>query len=647
MSGSIMDNPYAAPPDGSGFPRFREGDVFVTITNRRMYQLHAVHLCRYSPIFRAVLTERNAAPLTPKKGERNGPIRWRIDLDTSENDMPGRFVLQTITDRDGPLYIPEAENGLVPRAIYKHYNDLFRAWYRLTPDFDHTSWDALLADCSGLMSLADNHDSSRFVAPHINRALQAWRSSLYSAVSEHPVIWSNVGMQLKSRAILREAIVHLVGQWNSLSSAERGRIHADVLNICTRKCDELDLKKKVLEAKIASYYPWQLANGPASSSFLSSARQSGIYLWQAVALFRHWFSMALSTPCGRNSRDGGAEFYRMIGRGGFSYLERSSIAAFLDHFNISGRRLNAFDEALSAIKEEIRPYVNEMLVNRSRVDSNTRFYRYLTCCEVRRRDMPWESDDASDREDDFHDDDHQTRLSPSPDRTISEPDESKKDEEESSEEEDDDEDEDEDEEESSDDDDDEDDDDEEDEETSEAETTESEDWNDGRYAKKGTKRAGNAKSPTQKPKTPAATIPQKRKAPTPKQRKTSAPKPKESSPPKTIRRRLAPATKVEKAPAPKQPKAPSPKMPKMGTFSHPTTPTAAEKGKGKGKGKEKAPTPKLPKMGIFKHTTTPTATAKKENGKGKEKEKDEAPPAKKRKVTFAEEAGNEEMMDQD
>lgn len=364
------------------------------------------------------------------------------------------------------------------------------------------------------------------MARHIDRELQAEGGPLYRSISVNPVAWAPFALRLKSRVMLQEAIVHIVGQWRSLSDMQRVELPEEIRLVCVAKDNELQVKKIAIETKIASYYPWQLIDGPVTSHHLSSARQSGLYFWQAISLYRHWFAQALAEPGGSLAPDGGASLYRQICQGGFHYLGRPVIGQFLQYFGIEGRRLTEFDHCLSMIKEGVKGYAVEMLVNNSRIDTNMYPLPYLTCCVVRRRDMPWEDDEASDRDDD--DDD---RMSPSPDRTISDQESSSQDDEsdeshtgdttEEAAEKD---------------------------ESHTGDTTEEEDWNDGRYAKKQkveSPKKGKGKAPekgksaaTQKAKSASpqkskGKAPQKEKSASPQKRKVTTPKtPKAASPKK-------------------------------------------------------------------------------------------------------------------
>ncbi|KAI9788749.1 MAG: hypothetical protein M1816_006606 [Peltula sp. TS41687] len=373
--------------DRSEFPTFKDGDVYIAITAGQTYQLHAVVLRCSSKTLARLLTESRAADPSPKNKADGNAVRYWLEL-----DQTGMFKLKEINNRTrngGAIRLPDVDNGRESKELHGQYDRLFRAFYHIRPNFDDRSISAVLYDSMGLIELADAVGSIEAISETVDIALMRQGDILFKSIAANPATWSDLALRISSPTIFKEAIVHLVGQWQSMASREKPKLPAVVLELCQKKFAELQVKKKAVEIGILSHYPAALMRAPDSRPSRASYG-ADIYLWMSLNLVRHWFGQALSEGRGRTAKDGGAGLYRQIGAGGYSYLDRDTMERFHRHFPMTQRAIVRLEEVLSEVKQEIKAFVKDLLVNNTRLDIKKEDTPYLTCCEVKKEDLPWE-----------------------------------------------------------------------------------------------------------------------------------------------------------------------------------------------------------------------------------------------------------------
>ena len=92
----------------------------------------------------------------------------------------------------------------------------------------------------------------------IEDALLNLDQKLFFTIMMYPASWANLGKRLNSSSIYQEAIIHIVGRWNSLSPVAMGTLEPCTRELCKRKHLELLLKKRTIEFRMLSYYPPKL-----------------------------------------------------------------------------------------------------------------------------------------------------------------------------------------------------------------------------------------------------------------------------------------------------------------------------------------------------------------------------------------------------
>lgn len=287
------------------------------------------------------------------------------------------------------MQLPDVNNGKSAKEIHGHYDQLFRAFYHIRPRFDDSSLSTVLYDSVGLVDVAEAVGSIEAISETVDIALMRQGVILFQSIAVNPSSWSDLAFRIGSPVIFKEAIIHLVGQWLSMSTEGKFRLRAEVANICERKFVELQSKKKAIEIRILSHYPAAL-KPPADTRPNRPLYATDIYMWISLSLFRQWFGQAMCEERGRNGKDGGAHLYRQLGTGGYSYLDRHAMGRFHEHFPMTPKGVSCLELSISNLKEQIKPFVQDLLVNNSQLDIEKEPVPYLTCCEVKKADLPWE-----------------------------------------------------------------------------------------------------------------------------------------------------------------------------------------------------------------------------------------------------------------
>lgn len=88
------------------FLKFKDGDVIVSITGTKSYQLHAATLRRNSTTFSGLLAEEHGAELQPRAKKEGVTIRYRLELAEPDAWAIGLFnrVVGALTPL-GPFYL--------------------------------------------------------------------------------------------------------------------------------------------------------------------------------------------------------------------------------------------------------------------------------------------------------------------------------------------------------------------------------------------------------------------------------------------------------------------------------------------------------------------------------------------------------------
>lgn len=240
----------------------------------------------------------------------------------------------------------------------------------------------------GLVDVAESVHAVDNVRPTVDLSLLRHNNVLWTSVAANPVAWAELGRRVHSPTIFREGIVHMVGKWNNISDAERVELHPDIRSLCQRKFDEMNIAKEAIEMRILGHYPDFLCRNAVDRPGRPTY-SNDIYMWMAICFFRHWFAQAISDGRNRLGPDAGYEFYHQIGAAGQAYLDHESFKNFHQYFPMSSKACNVLEANMNVMKEDVKKFVKDILINRSTVDPNTYPLKWLTCALVTKEDLPW------------------------------------------------------------------------------------------------------------------------------------------------------------------------------------------------------------------------------------------------------------------
>lgn len=240
----------------------------------------------------------------------------------------------------------------------------------------------------GLVDVAESVHAVDLVSPVVDLALLRQNNVLWTSIASNPIAWAELGRRVHSPTIFREGVIHVIGKWNNISAAQKAELHPDVREICERKFHEIEIAKEVIELRILGHYPEFLCRNAVDRPGRPTY-SADIYMWMAICFYRQWFAQAISDGRNRLGPDGGYEFYHQIGAGGQAYLNHESFRNFHQYFPMSSKACNVLEANMNIMKEDVRKFVADILVNRTSIDPKTYPLRWLTCALVLPEDCPW------------------------------------------------------------------------------------------------------------------------------------------------------------------------------------------------------------------------------------------------------------------
>jgi hypothetical protein len=286
--------------------------------------------------------------------------------------------------------MPDLENGKVPNKYFGAYDNLFRAFYSEKLDLDDTNIATVLSGAMALIDVAESVGSAEIIRESVDIALLRQGQVLYRSIGANALAWVDLGRRLQSPTIFKEALIHLVGQWNAIDIRERGQLETSVREICERKHAELDITKQGMEMRMLGHYPGFLRRNIAETGHVGRTTYANdIYMWMTVALFRQWFAQNICENRNLTAADGGAYMYRQISAGGSAYLDHTKLATFHQYFPMSPKAKNVLENHMNSLKAELQIFPGELLKNRSQIDDSHDPLPYLTCAVIEKSDFPW------------------------------------------------------------------------------------------------------------------------------------------------------------------------------------------------------------------------------------------------------------------
>ncbi|KAI9732928.1 MAG: hypothetical protein M1818_007361 [Claussenomyces sp. TS43310] len=379
------------------YPDFLSGDVLITALAGVHWRLHSSALRNASKKLDQLLYSAGSGATTRGAKAVDSGIKWRFRMLEEED---GRVHFEA-AERLGKnqFTMPQNVNGIGGREPHylKAYDNYFRAVYNLDPIFATTDIKYLLADALSLLNVAESLNGENCVRRVIESYLLREGNCLWKHIASRPEAWSDMAVRLQSPTLFREAMCHIVGAWKLsiketfLFALTNGPV---IVRLAKRKVQQLDRKKQTMEEDLMHFYPHSLIHRADPVTGRMPGRHnyaSDIYLWLALILVRQYISTAMFRDQHHRATDGGACLYRQISQGNAAYLIGSDLNGFWAEFEMSDRGKEALEFAVQYVKDQLRPFVSELLVDNTRaaLSADAPVFTYLTCCSITDEELPW------------------------------------------------------------------------------------------------------------------------------------------------------------------------------------------------------------------------------------------------------------------
>ncbi|RKU43860.1 hypothetical protein DL546_003677 [Coniochaeta pulveracea] len=320
--------------------------------------------------------------------------------------------------------------------LLRDYDNLFRIMYNYPPILDGIHIADAYVQCKSLLTLADQYDALAVVGPRVDHHLLQFQSKLWKQIAKYPISYLRLGYLARSKVIFQEALVHVVGQWPAGERSLRAILPDSVLDLIEDKVDELEETVSRVEAQL---FRLNLTNRSGERV----APHTNYLDWLAVSLFRQWLADNTTPPpappiperTSHTRRDSNAvansrramsnssttsasnptqlgiishgramvsvpplaslgRTYRTLGSPASSnYLSQEECKGFLKLTPelYSRDNLRRFVKRIDEIKMVAREVVRPLMGSGLELDRRDKAegIGYLTCVEVRDRDLPW------------------------------------------------------------------------------------------------------------------------------------------------------------------------------------------------------------------------------------------------------------------
>jgi hypothetical protein len=277
------------------------------------------------------------------------------------------------------------------------YDNLFRCLYNMDPTF-HPGNERLVHDTIGLLHAAEALGAVSSVRRDIETHLLRTGNYLWQRVLKEAEAWADVAMRLQSPVIFRESMIRLVGLWNVNGAINKTMLATlssgpEIMDIAEKKIREQTYRKMEIEQNLRTFFPRDMvhpANNPNSAVTPGrSIYANDLYMWQALTLVREYIVSELMAGHGYPAADGGASFYRAIGKGAGAYCRAVDLDQWHLKFDMTAKGKQRLKDALIYVKAEMATVVAELLVCRTNIAYENGDYPYLTHTEFSDEELPW------------------------------------------------------------------------------------------------------------------------------------------------------------------------------------------------------------------------------------------------------------------
>lgn len=258
-----------------------------------------------------------------------------------------------------------------------------------------------ILDATQLLQAAVFLDTVHSVRVIIEAHLLRLNQLLWYHIANRPEGWVHLAARLESPLMFREAMLHIVGKFHLhngvdvelLKRPSFGDAGQTIWILINRKAAYLKQLKLNTERHLLEYYPSRMVHKEDQEAYVPgrATYANDIYLWMALTLFRQYVGSSYAMNYHHRAADGGLAFYRTLGTAEATYIRKNTLEAFHRSFDMSSKGKACLQQAIDAIKSDIKPCLSKLLVDRSQAtrSPNAPRLKHLTCTEIADVELPW------------------------------------------------------------------------------------------------------------------------------------------------------------------------------------------------------------------------------------------------------------------
>ncbi|KAL3422379.1 hypothetical protein PVAG01_06535 [Phlyctema vagabunda] len=376
----------------SQFPCFSDGDVQIDSPAGTMtWVLHSTVLRTSSNEFRRLLKETVPRNLSKKRREKGQTIAWKFRMAATSNNRFVTFIPMDLNKRQAVI-LPAI--GQEEPPFHRTHDMFFKTIYNLDPQVTRSQDGSTdIYDCLTILTCGHKLGATASVRARVEAEFLRLDAILWNEVRERPDAWAEIGIRLRSPIIVREAMVHLAGNWflpggmgsKDMSDVTYGTV---IKELARKKAQAIEAKKLEVENALLDFVPPSMLYAGESTN--RHVYAGDIYKWQSLTIIRQFIAAQLRTGHGHDASDGGVAFYRAIGAAGNAYLNSHNLHHFYAHFPMSAKGKRKLVMVLNDIKKEYMTVVLPLIKNNSHCSNTIQPpISYLTCADFHDNEMPW------------------------------------------------------------------------------------------------------------------------------------------------------------------------------------------------------------------------------------------------------------------
>ncbi len=287
----------------------------------------------------------------------------------------------------------------IPPELLEAYNNLFLMWDSKPPNIDIKNIGTALKQTETLVVIAQLYESESpsFFRMCLNNSILQFGRDVYQAILEEPHRWLQLSLQLESKPIFQESIIHLVGCWPSYwATAQESDLPEYVFDLCQQKLTELKNKKKDIDEKL--FCQTITLRNPDSKLLVDFSDKATFDTYFVVNGWREWFVSKISEAKRNRVKDCvDAKAYQTMAKGGETYLPLSSMVTALENYQQDEHRSmlekqitrESIKEDLKLLKDYAQKTVQPLCKNYSLLSIEEFGITHFTCTKVETHEFPW------------------------------------------------------------------------------------------------------------------------------------------------------------------------------------------------------------------------------------------------------------------